>query len=186
MSRAAHEQTFAKKTWFITLTYKPALRSAIMRQASLNDRKKPEHALVDASAGYVTKYFKRLRKAGFVFRYLCIPELHRDGFPHWHGLIHDQRGDLLWKDLSRFWCSNGFSVFEIVKDANAIRYVTKYVSKTMQGRIRASKGYGETEAERELEREAFRPAGEVSMPPKEAGNLTQTSNETVTKTIDLL
>lgn len=157
MARAAHEQAFAKKTWFITFTYKPAVRVKIMARASDHDRAKPQGArLVQASGVYVSKCFKRLRKAGFVFRYVCVPEPHRDGFPHWHGLVHDLTGDLTWDAITKEWRS-GFSVVKLVQDVNAIRYVTKYLAKADHGRVRASLKYGETEADRELmraEREA--------------------------------
>lgn len=149
MAKAAHEQAFAKKTWFITFTFRPAERARIMASASSMDRAKaPGKRLVGASGAAVTKYFKRLRKAGFEIRYVCIPELHRDGFPHWHGLIHDLRGDLTWAAASSQW-RDGYSVVKLVKDATAIRYVTKYLSKANFGRVRASLGYGETQADRE-------------------------------------
>lgn len=150
--RAAHEQAFAQRTWFITLTFRPVERANVMRHASARDRAKdPQQRLVAASGTYVTKFFKRLRRAGFALRYIAVPELHRDGFPHWHGLVHDLRGDLLWKDLDASW-SAGFSVCKLVKDAKAIRYVTKYLAKDTRGRVRASLRYGETEADRQIER----------------------------------
>lgn len=142
MARAAHEQVFAKATWFITLTYGPRRRASVFERASAMDRDKtPEERLIQAAGVYVSHYFKLLRKKNFEFRYLCIPELHRNGFPHWHGLVHDQRGDLTWDDLSAGW-SPGFSVVKIVRDANALRYVTKYLSKEKLGRVRASLNYG--------------------------------------------
>lgn len=142
-ARAAHEQVFAKKTWFATLTYGPIRRRAIFCDASERDREQgPEQRLIAASGAYVSRYNKKLRKAGFAFRYLWVPELHRNGFPHWHGLIHCQDNALTWEALSQAW-SPGFSVFKIVRDANAIRYVTKYISKARLGRVRASLYYGE-------------------------------------------
>lgn len=119
------------------------------KASSLGGAKSAQQRLVRASGIAVSKFFKRLRKSGFEFRYVCVPELHRDGFPHWHGLVHDLRGDLLWKDLSNRWTS-GFSVCKLVKDEKAIRYVTKYLSKAMHGRVRASLRYGETQLDREM------------------------------------
>lgn len=147
--RAAHEQAFAKRTWFLTLTFRPAERAIIMAGASRLDRAQPpNYRLVVSSGVNVSKYFKRLRKAGFQFRYVCVPELHRDGFPHWHALVHDTRGDLTWKTLATSWTS-GFSVVKLVKDEKAIRYVTKYLAKDTHGRVRASLKYGETQADRD-------------------------------------
>lgn len=141
-ARAAHEQVFAKATWFITLTYGPRRRASVFARASAMEREKSaEHRLIKAAGGYVSNYFKLLRKSGYEFRYLCVPELHRNGFPHWHGLVHDQRGDLTWEALNSGW-SPGFSVVKLVRDANALRYVTKYLCKEKLGRVRASLNYG--------------------------------------------
>lgn len=143
--RAAHEQAFAKKTWFATLTFGRRSRAKIFANASSLDQAKSSQArLVQASGDHVQKYIKRLRKSGFVLRYVFVPELHRDGFPHWHGLVHDLRGDLGWQPVSNEWASHeGFSKIKLVKDAKAIRYVTKYLAKDTHGRIRASLKYGD-------------------------------------------
>jgi len=142
MARAAAEQMFAQKTWFATLTFGPIRRQSVFSAASADERDKtPSERLIKAAGGYVSNYTKLLRKRGFEFRYLMVPELHRNGFPHFHGLVHDNRGDLTWDDLTAAW-SPGFSVFKLVRDANALRYVTKYLSKEKLGRIRASEKYG--------------------------------------------
>lgn len=145
MARAAHEQAFAKNTWFITWTYRPSVRKSVQQRAS-ELGKDCSHTvtqrLVAAAGEYVSDTVKRLRKGGFAFRYLCVPELHRDGFPHWHGLIHDLDGDLNHEVLTAAW-REGWSVVKLVRDANALRYVTKYLSKERLGRVRASLSYGE-------------------------------------------
>lgn len=141
--RAAHEQAFSKKTWFITLTFRPAERATAMRRASkMAEHHSPQARLIRATGLPITRSIKSLRKAGFAFRYILVPELHRDGFPHWHGLVHDLRGDLTWKALATSW-SSGFSVIKLVKDEKAIRYVTKYLCKETFGRVRASLRYGD-------------------------------------------
>lgn len=144
MARAAHEQVFAKRTWFVTYTFRPSERANVMRRASaLNEGRNSSTTkrLVAASGEYVSDGVKSLRKRNYEFRYLCVPELHKNGFPHWHGLIHDQRGDLTWDVLTDAW-AHGWSVCKIVRDANALRYVTKYLSKERLGRVRASLSYG--------------------------------------------
>jgi len=142
-ARAAHEQVFAKKTWFITLTYGPVRRREIFASASAADRDlDPEQRLIAAAGVYVAGYIKTLRNRGFAFRYLCVPELHRNGFPHFHGLIHDSRGDMAWRDVAEPWVQNGFIVAKLVQDAKALRYVTKYLAKYRLGRIRSSLKYG--------------------------------------------
>lgn len=143
-ARAAHEQVFAKRTWFITLTYNPNCRRLIFADAS---RRKadiaPEARLISAAGCYVQRYIKTLRKRGFAFRYVCVPELHRNGFPHYHGLIHCQDGRLAWRDVAAPWVQNGFIVAKLVEDAKALRYVTKYLSKYRLGRVRSSLKYGD-------------------------------------------
>lgn len=143
-ARSAHEQVFAKKTWFATLTYRPSDRSAIMQRASATWQESdgdPTKRLITASGSYVSNFCKTLRKRGFEFRYIFVPELHRNGFPHWHGLIFDQTGQLDWRQLTTAW-SAGFSVMRLVRDANALRYVTKYLCKDNIGRVRASINFG--------------------------------------------
>lgn len=149
MARAAHEQAFAKRTWFCTLTFRPVERARVQARASeMDGARSAGQRLVRASGEHITKYVKRLRKTGFAFRYLWVPELHRDGFPHWHGLVHDLSGNLTWERMAKQWRA-GFSVIKLVRDAKALRYVTKYLSKENQGSPRASLGYGESEAERQ-------------------------------------
>jgi len=148
-ARSAHEQVFSKRTWFVTLTYGPNHRRAIFAAASGMDRNKaPEERLISAAGSYVTGYIKRLRKAGFAFRYIMVPELHRNGFPHYHGLVHCHDGRLGWSDLTSQWAP-GFSVIKLVQDAKALRYVTKYLSKYRLGRVRSSLNYGEPQVSQE-------------------------------------
>lgn len=140
--RAAREQVKAKQTWFLTLTFGGKRRAAIMSEASRMDMKLSQPDRLSRAAGwFVSKFFKRLRKAGFEVRYLVVFEPHADGFPHIHALLHDQRGDLRWSHITAQW-SAGFSMCKLVRDAGAIRYVTKYLAKGRYGKIRASGGYG--------------------------------------------
>lgn len=163
-ARAAHEQAFARATWFTTFTFKPATRHAIFQAASALDSSvgTSTQRLIRASGSYITEYLKRLRKADFALRYIQVPELHRDGFPHWHGLIHVPEGGANWADLHGAWSGTvddpagyGHAVVKLVRDANALRYVTKYLSKERLGRVRSSLNYGEPTLARPL-REAER------------------------------
>jgi len=141
-ARAAREQALAKRTWFVTLTFKPSERAAIMAAASADlSAKPPEQRLITAAGVSVTAYMKTLRKRGFKLRYVWVPELHRDGFPHFHGLLHTD-DSTRWRDIAGPWRA-GFLVAKLVTDANALRYVTKYLSKAKLGRVRASLNYGD-------------------------------------------
>lgn len=147
---AAREQMFAKKSYFITLTFKPAERASIFaeatRQIDVFPHRTQAGRLVSAAGSSVTKYLKRLRKAGFRFRYLIVAEPHRNGFPHYHGLIFDLAGPTekpLTPDILGAEWSGGFSMVKGVRDANALRYVCKYLSKEKFARVRASKHFGD-------------------------------------------
>lgn len=143
MCRAAAEQMSAKATWFFTFTYGPEARASILGAASnAADRTAPQAArLVRAAGVSVSAYMRHLRKIGGRVRYLAVPEPHRNGFPHWHGLVHCLSGDLSHETLTLGW-SHGWSVFKAVRDVGAIRYVTKYLAKERFGRVRASLKYG--------------------------------------------
>lgn len=134
----AKVEAFGRKTWFGTLTYGPSDRRRLLAGAAGKSGPALTQSLVQTSGQDLQRYLKRVRKAGYRLRYLSVPELHRDGFVHWHLLIH---GDVNWRMLNGTW-THGFSRFELAKDAGAIRYVTKYLSKDRLGRIRASRSYG--------------------------------------------
>lgn len=121
----------------------------------------------------LTKWLKRLRKrcveewefqglpsGGDTLRYLLVAEEHKSGDPHWHLLVHEQsvlkpiRSDWLTKapreivegkpkpsQVDARW-GLGFSHWELV-DLDRVTYVTKYLSKSLLARVRASKRYGE-------------------------------------------
>lgn len=143
LARSAHEQARAKGVWFVTLTFGPVRRREIFASASAMSENgaSSTNRLVRSSGRHVAKFFKLLRKAGFKFRYIFVAELHRDGFPHWHGVLFDQVGNLHWESIDKAW-SSGFLVAKVVRDANAIRYVTKYIAKAPVGRVRASLNFG--------------------------------------------
>lgn len=159
--RAAREQMSAKRTWFVTLTFGPRTRGKILNAANARSKSQTQQARLAAAGGwYVATYMKRLRAAGFGVRYLWVPEPHGDGFPHFHGLVHDQLGNTsmlpvhkrdkrtgerrlvaVCPELEDDW-KVGFVDTELVRDLGAIRYVTKYIAKGRYGRIRASARYG--------------------------------------------
>lgn len=108
------------------------------------------------------------------FRYLLVVEAHKSGEPHWHLLLHETSPDRPirydWLNLPprrpsmrEWWMPSqvdarwalGFSNFKL-KPADEVTYVTKYLTKSLLARVRASKRYGE-----------HTPAGEKNSTPTE-------------------
>jgi hypothetical protein len=132
----------ARRTWFFTGTF--ANQTHDLEETKLE----------------VTKFLDRLRARARYnddwLRYLMLPELHKSGAIHYHGLLHGG-GKTTEKMVRESWRA-GFSFPSLVKsDAGASHYVTKYCTKDMLGaavdergrskrpRIRASQSptYGE-------------------------------------------
>lgn len=147
--RAGTEQGRHKRTWFATCTFGPQARRAIFSAASMAEKNKPSGArLIRASGRYVTLMLKRARARGVSLRYLFVAEEHKDGFPHWHGLIHTwQLGELAeepdwdYQQISACW-PFGWMTLDSVTDIRAAGYVTKYITKAPVAKIRASRLYG--------------------------------------------
>ena len=90
----------------------------------------------------------RVRIPGARLRYLAVTELHADGTPHIHALIHEMAGQepIVKRRLHKHWKA-GFSYFKLVEiDPESIRdtawYVCKYLTKSSESRVRASLDYG--------------------------------------------
>lgn len=137
--RAAVEYAEAAKTWLVTLTYAPAARARFVASMAGLDSTPDRHKAMLAIANRdLTLWLKRIRKAGIEIRYFAAPELHKDGMPHWHIIVHAGCGR---RDLEKHW-ELGFSNCRLVQDTSGIRYAAKYLAKAILGRLRCSKGYG--------------------------------------------
>lgn len=116
-------------THFLTMTF--------------NSKKIDRHNLKEVKSKFI-KYLKNYSRIDNDFKYLVIPELHKNGALHFHGLV--SFGDKSTKYLKRFKNNIfnhklftekfGFNRFiEIVeKSFKVISYIVKYVSKDV-GRI---------------------------------------------------
>lgn len=91
----------------------------------------------------LTKYFKRLRKKGAEFRFVLVAEAHKDGYPHFHALLHERDAVITKSTLQGEW-PYGFTTCKLVKDERAAHYVAKYLAKDARTRIRASLHYGQS------------------------------------------
>ena len=153
-ARASDELTYAHRTWFATLTVNPeqrfvasmhAAKAAALAGHGNWHGMQPENQfryLVNHLGEEITRFLKRVRKHQ-QFRYLLVSEAHKDGFPHFHMLIHEGALPLTKRLLESNW-RLGYSQFRLVDSANtrSAFYVCKYLTKSALTRVRASKGYG--------------------------------------------
>lgn len=155
-ARAIDEVNASNRTWFGTLTVNPAerFRCQLLAEQWLLSRghgawskQEPDNkfkALVKVLGAEITKWLKRVRKAsGAPLRYLLVSEAHKDGFPHFHLLIHEQALPVTERTLRRQW-RLGFSQFVLVdrEAPKAAGYVCKYLTKDALTRVRGSVRYG--------------------------------------------
>lgn len=151
--RALAEMSAASRTWFATLTIRPEERwridyAALQRYPELGVEAvrsfRERHTVVCQE---LTRFLKRVRKnSGAPLRYLLVAESHKDGFPHYHALIHEVSPDkpVRHATLSAGW-TFGFSQFKLTTDPKSAYYVTKYLTKSALARVRASARYGRSE-----------------------------------------
>lgn len=163
-ARAWHECQISERTWFGTLTCAPDWHvwcDSVCATKKANFVYQTEFQKFGARAQVlgveVTKYLKKIRKnSGRRFRYLLVSEYHdserTSDFmrfrPHLHLLVHEFAGQPLRKhdDLEANW-TFGWSSWKLVKSSMAAGYVTKYISKAADARVRASLRYGKLESE---------------------------------------
>ena len=145
-ARAKIETMRATRTWMVTLTINPEHRFRFSLIAGSRDYIK-SYSVISKE---VTKMLKRLRKSGHKFRYLCIAEAHKDGYPHIHMLVHEGFKAIPKREIQKQW-PYGFTTVKLVDSSpRAARYVTKYMAKDMNTRVRASQKYGKQLAVCEL------------------------------------
>ena len=140
--RARREILLSSRTWFCTYTIRPDARVWFKCKAHSNDFEE-----IAAEIGKeFTKYLKRVRKQAFKktggrLRFMLVYEAHKDGFPHVHALRHEQGQPVTKRELQEQW-PYGFSTIKVA-DVNTSHYVTKYLTKSVRARVRASQRYGQ-------------------------------------------
>lgn len=152
--RARAEWGQSPRTWLATLTLNPTSVTVLLSRARVRlarggvdyDRLAgPDQFLELEKEGFreLQKWLKRLRKnTGKRIRYLAITERHVSGMPHWHVLLHESADRLSYdRELKGSW-QLGFDSYKLVRDRRAAAYVTKYLSKAVEARVRASSRYG--------------------------------------------
>jgi len=154
--RAANEQRGAFRTWFVTLTARPEARlvwhykaAAALAKRGVDFEGEPANSKFAALCKYgagpaLTRWIKRIRKnSGAPMRYFLVGEMHKDGEPHFHVLIHEQSLEQPIRKAvikTAWWC--GYSKVVLAHNTRAAVYCAKYLTKEMPVRIRASLHYG--------------------------------------------
>lgn len=157
-AKAIAEVRMSRRTWFVTLTFAPPARFVMKARAESRVRTRrceafemltPDErfkAIAAEASREVTLWLKRVRKnSGVPLRYMLVSEAHKDGFPHFHLLIHEaDNGSVSKRDIQTSW-RVGFSHAKLLDtaDAKAIGYTCKYLNKSASTRVRASQHYGQ-------------------------------------------
>lgn len=167
--RAVQEVRAASRTWFCTFTLNPEnqlrLTAAARRKCSKSGydfdgaSDAERYSIRCKLLGYeVTKYLKRLRKQSRArFKYLVAFEMHDSEEtseeyrqkPHVHMLLHEpDEENVVRKKLIQGQWAFGYSTAKLTADdLSPAFYISKYISKALLVRVRASQGYGKgTEA----------------------------------------
>ncbi len=198
--RTENECKRASRTWFGSLTLEPErqyenvlrtierLAAVSVSPAQLTD---DEWFIERTNTLYreVQLYLKRLRKeTGGKLRFICVAEAHKSGEPHLHMLMHEGESGVADKrTLERPW-KLGFAKWKLVKEgSNPASYVCKYLSKSQRARVRASIGYGGSQAAIPsgligalVERAVFRAISNDLRDPGGAGGVPPRGGRTVT------
>lgn len=158
MNLAKNELAVASRTWFGTLTLAPGahalmgyragarlkLRGTEFLELSAEEQFGERHRECSIE---ITRWLKRIRKeSGAKLRYLLVVEEHTKelaGLPHYHMLVHEVGPSQVFERTLRKQWKLGFSQFKLVDgDSKTAWYVTKYLTKSVLARVRASQYYG--------------------------------------------
>lgn len=156
--RARSEIAASVRTWFGTLTLSPQSHFKMLMRVSDRLRKggtifetlseaeqfAERHREISVE---ITKYLKRVRfNSGATLRMLLVVERHESGLPHYHMLVHETEVSkpVTYRQLASAW-PYGHVMFNLVDthDERTCWYVTKYLAKSSEARVRASLGYGD-------------------------------------------
>lgn len=155
--RARAEYAAAARTWLGTLTFAPDAHARVLAAVRQRCARKgiDFDTLSDAERWTrqermafreVQLWLKRvLKNSKAQVRRLAICERHKSGLPHYHVLIHevDAARPVRHRTLKQAWWP-GFSDFGLVTSDIECVYGTKYLTKSLEARVRASKDYGKS------------------------------------------
>lgn len=122
--------------WFITLTFSPD---------------KVNRFDYDECVGKLSKWLNNLRRSAPDLKYLVVPELHKDGAYHFHGLLactcgidfvpsgHYTGGQMIY-NIGQY--KLGFTTATKVNNNSAVtKYITKYVTKDLVAHTKHKRRY---------------------------------------------
>lgn len=144
--RCAVEIAQAPRSWFVTLTFDAMHLAGVLMEAHKLPARRTLPQRVEAAAyRHVQLYFKRLRKAGYKFRYLAVMERGSiNEREHFHFVLHEIDKPIPKRVLENEWRS--FVHARLVREAGGVMraagYLTKYLTKSDGARPRASARYG--------------------------------------------
>ena len=160
MNVTQQAQADGNRTWFGTLTLRPEAQSELLARAMKKRGDSTAEWWSDARCDErfaavrveflkeIQKYWKRLRKRGLKFKYFVVFERHKSGLPHAHFLLHEQSGPILKKWLRAAWPLGFFQASLVGGSARnsaapdkAAWYAVKYLTKSSQARVVASRDY---------------------------------------------
>ena len=136
------------RSWMVTLTFSPVHMGEVLMQAhALNrgsERQKIERAAYRHVQLALDAFRKRLKLR---FRYMAVAEYGSEtGRLHYHLLLHEVDKPILGAQIEAMWPS--FVHKRLVRDhKRQAGYLTKYLTKHSEGRVRASKDYGKWTSE---------------------------------------
>ena len=138
--RALYEIATSNRTWAVTLTFSPGHLAGVLVSAKSDQLGDVERrAYLD-----VQKYIRRLRKKGAEVRYLAVYERGEEsGRSHYHLLLHETgRFPVPKRVLESAWPSHVHARLVDPTTTGSASYITKYLTKDLAVRPRASARYG--------------------------------------------
>lgn len=140
-----------RRSWWITLTFSPPHLAGIIAEAQVATGGYADTRAIDRVAyKHVQAYLDRLRKASKgAFRYFAVYERGEEsGRSHYHLLLHESAGNpILKRNIENRWRSHVHArlVHVTGRTSGLASYITKYATKTVEIRPRASVRYGRIE-----------------------------------------
>lgn len=176
MNVTEQAQAQGRRTWFGTLTLSLEAQAEFVRRARLRH---PDPSAEWWSEPHcderfaavrveflreVQKYWKRLRFSGEQFKYLLVFERHKSGLPHAHFLLHEEAKPLLKRRMRSQWPWGFFQASLVggrarnaAAPSKAAWYAVKYLTKSHQARVVASRGYAPKKRDLGVQRQSREP-----------------------------